>query len=89
MLSGGVTVQEVQYCEEQAIEIFHDADFTLHKWHSNVPIMEGETENKETDLSFAKQQLHQSGESKISLLGLGWDKEKDEERSFKQARQSA
>ncbi|XP_068738113.1 uncharacterized protein [Montipora capricornis] len=78
LLSGGVTVQEAQYRKEQAIEIFDDAGFTLHKWHSNVPIMEGEIENKDTDLSFAKQQLQQSGKSKTSLLGLGWDKEKDE-----------
>ena len=78
LLSGGVTVQQAQYRKEQAIEIFDDAGFTLHKWHSNVPIMEGETDKKDTDLSFAKQQLQQSGESKASLLGLGWDKEKDE-----------
>ena len=78
VLSGGVTVQEAQYRKEQAIEIFDDAGFTLHKWHSNVSIMEGETENTVTDLSFAKQQLQQSGESKSSLLGLGWDIKKDE-----------
>ena len=78
LLSGGVTVQEAQYRKEQAIEIFDDAGFTSHKWHSNVPIIEGEIENKDTDLSFAKQQLQQSGKSKTSLLGLGWDIEKDE-----------
>ena len=57
LLSGGVTVKQEQHRKEQAMEIFNDAGFTLHKWHSNVPILEGETENKGTDLSFAKQQL--------------------------------
>ena len=78
LLSGGVTVKQAQHHKEQAIEIFDDAGFTLHKWHSNVLILEGETENKDTDLSFAKQQLQQPGETKTSLLGLGWDKGKDE-----------
>ena len=39
-------------------------------------MLEGETESKDTDVSFAKQQLQQSGEAKASLLGLGWDKGK-------------
>ena len=78
LLSEGVTVKQVQHSKEQAIEIFDDAGFTLHRWHSNVSILEGETENRDTDLSFAKQQLQQSVEAKTSLLGLGWDKGKDE-----------
>ena len=78
LLSGGVTVQQPQYRKEHAIEIFDDSGFTLHKWHSNVPIMEGEIEYNDTDLSFAKQQPQQPEESKTSPLGLGWDKEKDE-----------
>ena len=77
LLSGGVTAKQAQHRKEQAIEIFDDAGFTLHKWHSNVPMLEGETESKDTDVSFAKQQLQQSGEAKTSLLGLGWDKGKD------------
>ena len=52
LLSGGVTVKQAQHRKEQAMEIF-----TLHKWHSNIPILEGETENKGTDPSFAKEQL--------------------------------
>ena len=78
LLSGGVTVNQAQHRKEQAIEIFDDEGFTLHNWHSNVPMLEGETESKDTDLSFAKQQLQQSGEAKTSLLGLGWDKGKEE-----------
>jgi len=44
LLTGGVTVQEVQYRKEHTIEIFHDACFTLHKWHSKVLTIE----NKKT-----------------------------------------
>ena len=41
-------------------------------------MLEGDIESKDTDTSFAKQQLQQSGEAKTSLLGLGWDKGKYE-----------
>lgn len=36
LLSGGTTV-------EQAVEIFEDATFSLHKWHSNEKEFEGES----------------------------------------------
>ena len=78
LLSGGVTVGEAQYRKEHAIEIFEDASFTLHKWHSNVPMLEGGIESKDSDLSFAKHQLQHPEEARASLLGLGWDKDKDE-----------
>lgn len=77
MLSGGATVQQAQYHKEHAIEIFDDASFTLHKWHSKVPLLEEGIDSKDADMTFAKQQLQQPAELKASLLGLGWDKKKD------------
>lgn len=33
-------VEEVQHLKEKAIEIFDQAQFKLHKWHSNVKEVE-------------------------------------------------
>ena len=65
--------------KEQAIEIFEDVTFTLHKWQSNVPELEENPVspmNKED--TFAKQQLGEAQSGGSSLLGLGWNKESDE-----------
>ena len=78
LLSGGATVQEAEYRKHSAIEIFEDAQFTLHKWHSNFPTLEGSTDNKSSDLTFAKQQLQPLRSSPASMLGLGWVKVRDE-----------
>ena len=78
LLSGGATVQEAQFRKENAIEIFEDARFTLHKWHSNVPQLEGNIESNDSETTFAKQQLQPPEGSRASLLGLEWDKDKDE-----------
>ena len=78
LVSGGETVEKVNELKKTSKEIFSDATFQLHKWHSNVPALEVE----ETQLSssaeetFAKQQLGvRSGQT--TLLGLSWDKERD------------
>jgi hypothetical protein len=79
LLSGGATVEEVQEVNQEAVEIFEDATFTLHKWHSN----EAELEDQQ-DLStceeetFAKQQLGKPDGADLGLLGLGWNKKCDE-----------
>ena len=70
LLSGGATVQEAQFRKENAIEIFEDARFTLHKWHSNVPQLEGNIESNDSETTFAKQQLKPPEGSRASLLGL-------------------
>ena len=78
LVSGGETVEKVQQLKKTSTEIFNDATFQLHKWHSNAPVLESE----ETQLSssaedtFAKQQLGVPS-SQTTLLGLSWDKERD------------
>lgn len=49
LLSGGATVQQAQYRKEHAIEVFNDAIFTLHEWHSNVPLLEIGIDSKDSD----------------------------------------
>ena len=66
--------------KESVQTILSEAQFELHKWHSNVPALETDTlqEEKisEQESSYAKQQLGEKpGETK--LLGMPWEKEKD------------
>ena len=58
-------------------EIFQQASFHLHKWHSNENSLEQtEMPKKKDDLSFAKQQLGVKARE-YQLLGLKWNKEAD------------
>ena len=73
-------MQEAQSCKDWAIEIFSDAKFKLHKWHSNVPQLEGGIDEQDNELTYAKQQLLQPMDVQASLSSLGWDKAKNEVR---------
>ena len=79
LISGGVTVEKARELKQQAIEIFEDATFTLHKWQSNEPkLEENPVPPVDKEGTFAKQQLVKPHAEGSSLLGLGWDKERDE-----------
>ena len=83
LLSGGATVEETKELKEQAIEIFEDATFTLNKRQSNEPKLEQNSVlTVEKEGTFAKQQLGEPQAGGSSLLGLGWNKERDEFVSF-------
>ena len=78
LITGGPTVRETQHLKESAQTIFSEAQFELHKWHSNVPALETDTLREEISSeqgsSYVKQQLGaKPGETK--LLGMPWDKE--------------
>ena len=76
LISGAPTTEETKELKRDAIEIFDDAKFKLHKWHSNIA--ELESDSVESEPTFAKQQLKGSSTSLDSkLLGLPWDKVKD------------
>ncbi|XP_044176600.1 uncharacterized protein LOC122959344 [Acropora millepora] len=76
-IGGGTTIAKAKEMKQAAIEIFADASFELHKWHSNVPELEtGDVESCTEDQTFAKQQLCQGG-GKSAILGLEWDKQRD------------
>ena len=74
LISGGGTIQEAKQKKATATEMFRQAAFHLHKWHSNVAELEL-TEETETgdDLSYAKQQLGIKPRE-CRLLGLKWNK---------------
>ena len=78
LMMGGETVPEKKTKKSIAREVFEDATFTLHKWHSNAVELEAnEVPSVESgELTYAKQQLGTS-QFETKLLGLTWDKEQD------------
>lgn len=78
LLMGGATTAEVKEKKIETIDIFSQAAFHLHKWHSNVKALEDDpTADCEDDLSYAKQQLGVKPRE-CGLLGLKWDKSTDD-----------
>eukprot|EP00794_Sanderia_malayensis_P018533 gene18533-biopygen15615 len=73
---GSNTVQDAKSLKDDAITIFGKAQFTLHKWHSNVPELKQLTSDDENELSYSRGQLGiKINEAKI--LGITWDKTED------------
>ena len=54
-ISGGPTVTDALKLKRETAEVFADARFELHKWHSNV--LDLETNSGDDETTFAKQQL--------------------------------
>ena len=77
LISGGTTVSKAREMKNAATEIFADAAFELHKWHSNVAELESTESDPTADQTFAKQQLGASTGGESSLLGLKWNKLRD------------
>ena len=74
LLTGGTNDEEAEQRKREAVHIFSDAGFTLHKWNSNSPQLEVPTNSDaREDLTFAKEQLG-ARSSETKLLGLSWDK---------------
>ena len=60
LMTGGETVTSTAEKKATTIEVFNDAAFTIHKWHSNAPELEAISESpskSENDLTNAKEQL--------------------------------
>ena len=77
LISGKTTVKEAGELKQRATEIFQDATFTLHKWHSNEPALEEPVVSYVEDVTYAKRQLGTAQGEESSLLGLSWQKTSD------------
>ncbi len=78
LISGGENVNSAGKLKNKATEIFANATFTLHKWHSNVRELESSDKvNPEVLETFAKQQLGIPKGEEASILGLPWKKKED------------
>ncbi|XP_028415553.1 uncharacterized protein LOC114538695 [Dendronephthya gigantea] len=82
LITGGVDTEEAREKRIKAIEVFDDARFTLHKWHSNSPELEEKQQQiakhdvRAEETTFAKQRLG-AGMFGTKLLGLPWNKKQD------------
>ena len=77
LISRGATTLKAREMKIAAMEIFADAAFELHKWHSNVSQLASIETGQSADRTFTKQQLGISSGGESSLLGLEWDKLRD------------
>ena len=76
LVMGEESLDEVKIIKEKSIELFEKGDFNLHKWNSNVPSLESKSAEGKQELTRAKQILSQDS-NEIKILGLCWNKEKD------------
>ena len=75
-LTGGETLEQTLELKETAVKIFGEAQFELHKWHSNAPELEASRKLNEEDQSYAKQQLGVKADE-TKMLGLAWNEAHD------------
>ncbi len=76
LISGGPTTEKAANLKRDAVEIFEDAQFHLHKWHSNATELESDLNDGE--LTFAKHQLNADHtDNQCKLLGMKWNKQRD------------
>lgn len=77
LISGASTVQGAKQLKDEAVKIFSDATFTLHKWGSNVNELENEDCAEKHEVTYAKEQLEGTSTLETKLLGLTWKKDTD------------
>ena len=71
----GINITVVKRLKQLIINIFGEAQFILHKWHSNVPELE-DGNNSEEIQTYAKARLGVE-RNEIKILRLTWDKTAD------------
>ena len=75
LVSGGNILSEVEVIKQKAIELFAKSGFNLHKWHSNISLVEKSDSNNNDELTYAKQLFPNKSNNKI--LALSWNKTSD------------
>ena len=79
LMTGGTTVKETEEKKATAVEVFEDATFTIHKWHSNAPELEpiSGAPNEQEETTYAKSKLGGVKQPEGKLLGLPWNRKQD------------
>ena len=52
--SRGNILSEVEVIKQKSIELFAKGGFNLHKWHSNISLLEKSDSNNNDKLTYAK-----------------------------------
>ena len=81
LVSGGNTLSEVEVIKQKLIELFAKGGFNLHKWHSNISLLEKSDSDNIDEITYTKQ-LFPNNTSNTKILGLGWNKASDTLPSF-------
>ena len=77
LMTGGNNISEVKEIKNQSIDLFAKGGFKLHKWHSNISSLENNSSENNNELTYAKQ-LFNNQQNCTKILGLVWDKKKDQ-----------
>ena len=79
LMSGGTTVEETEQKKAAVVEVFEDATFSIHKWHSNAPELEptNEVQTEPEEITYAKSKLGGVDQPEGKLLGLPWNRQQD------------
>ena len=76
LINGVITINEGKDFKDGAVSIFDEAGFTLHKWHSNEPMLEElEMKAESYERTYAKEKF--SKDTQTRMLGVPWNKEDD------------
>ena len=79
VILGGGSLDEVKHLKKTAEDIFGEAQFKLHKWHTNCnEIVQAQSvdEDADTENSFAKHQLGVAN-CETRILGVSWNTVED------------
>ena len=79
LTSGRINEQETQEIKDTATRVIAERSFTLHKWHSNIPLLEKSAatiEGNEETVTYAKEDLVTKS-TKAKILGVYWKKQND------------
>jgi hypothetical protein len=79
LMSGGTTVEETEQKKAAVVEVFEDATFSIHKWHSNAPELEptNEVQTEPEEITYSKSKLGGADQPEGKLLGLPWNRQQD------------
>ena len=76
LVIGRESLDEVKAIKGKSIELFKKGGFNIYEWISNVPSLESKSAEGKQELTYAKQIVSQDS-NEIEILGLCWNKEKD------------
>jgi hypothetical protein len=80
-MGGGTTVEETgqKKAAVVVVEVFEDATFRIHKWHSNTPELEptNEVQTEPEEITYSKNKLGGVDQPEGKLLGLSWNRQQD------------
>ena len=76
LVSGSNTIEEVEVIKQKSIDLFRKGGFNLHKWHSDIPLLQSSNTKSESELAYAKEKFKNTTDL-TNILGVPCDKNRD------------